>query len=66
METTTKADNGGARKHILVFLLVINAVGFILSAYAYHVTVSKTSDANYQALCDISPAMSCSKVMTSK
>lgn len=65
MEKTSKA-NGVAGKRVVVFLLVTNGVGFLLSAYAHHVTVAKTTEASYEALCDLSPSMSCSRVLTSK
>ncbi|XP_065226439.1 vitamin K epoxide reductase complex subunit 1-like protein 1 [Planococcus citri] len=46
-------------------LLTINLIGLLLSVYAYHVSVSKRAEPNYRALCDLSPAMSCSTVLTS-
>ncbi|KAL6951827.1 Vitamin K epoxide reductase complex subunit 1-like protein 1, partial [Sarracenia purpurea var. burkii] len=46
-------------------LLMINVVGLILSVYAYHVNVSKQAEPDYRAFCDLSPTMSCSRVLTS-
>ncbi|XKL59490.1 hypothetical protein PGB90_000506 [Kerria lacca] len=52
-------------KRISNHLLLINVIGIILSAYAYHVSISKNASPDYRALCDISESMSCSKVLTS-
>ena len=41
-------------------------IGICLSYYAYFVETTKEVDNDYQAMCDISPSISCSKVFTSK
>ncbi|KAM3917800.1 vitamin K epoxide reductase complex subunit 1-like protein 1 [Leptodactylus fuscus] len=46
--------------------LLVCALGIALSVYAYHVETSRENDAEYRALCDINPSISCSKVFTSK
>ncbi|XP_077170871.1 vitamin K epoxide reductase complex subunit 1 [Paroedura picta] len=46
--------------------LALCAVGLALSLYAFHVETSKEQDASYRALCDLSAAVSCSRVFTSR
>ncbi|KAF7235576.1 Vitamin K epoxide reductase complex subunit 1-like protein 1 [Varanus komodoensis] len=46
--------------------LLLCAVGLTLSVYAFHVETSKERDASYRAMCDISAAISCSRVFTSR
>uniref|UniRef100_A0A670JJC6 vitamin-K-epoxide reductase (warfarin-sensitive) n=1 Tax=Podarcis muralis TaxID=64176 RepID=A0A670JJC6_PODMU len=46
--------------------LLLCAAGLALSAYAFHVETSKERDAAYRAMCDISAAVSCSRVFTSR
>ncbi|KAJ6652130.1 hypothetical protein lerEdw1_013170 [Lerista edwardsae] len=46
--------------------LVLCTVGLLLSVYAFHVETSKERDTAYQAMCDISSAISCSRVFTSR
>ncbi|XP_061444351.1 vitamin K epoxide reductase complex subunit 1 [Rhineura floridana] len=46
--------------------LLLCAAGLVLSVYAFHVETSKERDAAYQAMCDISAAVSCSRVFTSR
>ncbi|CAJ0967541.1 unnamed protein product [Ranitomeya imitator] len=46
--------------------LLLCALGSALSVYAYHVETSRENDAEYRALCDINPSISCSKVFTSR
>ncbi|XP_062994513.1 vitamin K epoxide reductase complex subunit 1 [Elgaria multicarinata webbii] len=46
--------------------LLLCAVGLALSVYAFHVETSKERDDTYQAMCDISAAISCSRVFTSR
>ncbi|XP_060768925.1 vitamin K epoxide reductase complex subunit 1-like protein 1 [Neoarius graeffei] len=41
-------------------------LGILLSVYAVHVEREKSRDANYQALCDLSNSVSCSKVFGSR
>ncbi|XP_071539939.1 vitamin K epoxide reductase complex subunit 1-like protein 1 [Panulirus ornatus] len=50
--------------HMSLILLAI--IGIFLSAYALYVEVLKEIDRDYQAMCDISASISCSKVFTSK
>lgn len=40
--------------------------GVLLSVYAYYVEVRAEEDSSYQALCDISQRISCTKVFTSE
>ena len=49
---------------LLSSLLCSSAI--VLSGYALYVEVSKESDENFEAICDISPEMSCSSVLTSR
>ncbi|XP_068228902.1 vitamin K epoxide reductase complex subunit 1-like protein 1 [Palaemon carinicauda] len=53
-------------KRLRLFMHILSGIGIMLSLYALYVEVSKESDGNYQAMCDISPSISCSKVFTSK
>lgn len=46
-----------------VFLCVF---GFILSIYALHVELSRESNPDYRAMCDLGEHVSCSKVFTSR
>ncbi|KAM4698347.1 vitamin K epoxide reductase complex subunit 1-like protein 1 [Rhinophrynus dorsalis] len=46
--------------------VLLCSLGIALSVYAYHVETSRERDANYTALCDINPSVSCSKVFTSR
>lgn len=41
-------------------------IGIAVSAYAYHVEVSAEEDTGYEALCDISEHMTCTKVFLSE
>ncbi|CAL4154099.1 unnamed protein product, partial [Meganyctiphanes norvegica] len=45
---------------------ILCLAGTLLSGYAYYVEVAKEFNKDYQALCDISAYISCSKVFTSK
>ena len=38
----------------------------VLSGYALYVEIAKEKDENFEALCDISPQISCSTVLTSR
>lgn len=51
-------------RRTIQLLLII--AGILVSLYAYHVETSKEANAAYQAFCDISDSISCSKVFTSK
>ncbi|KAJ8412394.1 hypothetical protein AAFF_G00127300 [Aldrovandia affinis] len=46
--------------------LLVCLLGILLSLYAFHVESEKARDPNYEAMCDVSKAMSCSKVFTSR
>lgn len=61
-----RSDSVRELKRLRLFMLILSSIGIALSLYALYVEVSKESDGNYQAMCDISPSMSCSKVFTSK
>ena len=53
-------------KRFTVAILVLCILGLLASIYAYHVETSKERDSTYQAACDISETISCSKVFTSR
>lgn len=60
---------GGAPKayqKIRYGMMAVSCVGIMLSTYALHVEVAKETDRSYQAMCDISTYISCSKVFTSR
>ena len=42
------------------------AFGLVLSVYALHVELSRESNPDYRAMCDLGEAVSCSKVFTSR
>ncbi|XP_059913488.1 vitamin K epoxide reductase complex subunit 1-like protein 1 isoform X1 [Gadus macrocephalus] len=46
--------------------LLVCLLGIVLSLYAFHVEREKARDASYQAICDVSTSISCSKVFTSR
>jgi Vitamin K epoxide reductase family. len=46
-------------------ITVVCLIGFALSYYAYVVETHKEHDESYEAMCDISEHMSCSKAFTS-
>ncbi|XP_063220793.1 vitamin K epoxide reductase complex subunit 1 [Bacillus rossius redtenbacheri] len=46
--------------------IVSSFVGLVLSLYAYSIELNKEHDPDYQALCDISDYISCSKVFLSE
>lgn len=48
------------------YIVTTCAVGLLLSAYAYYVEVSAESNHEYNAFCDISEHISCTKVFTSE
>jgi len=45
--------------------MVLAAIGFGLAYYSVYVSATKSKNPEYQALCDISESMRCSKVFTS-
>ncbi|TRY57192.1 hypothetical protein DNTS_003275 [Danionella cerebrum] len=46
--------------------VLVCLLGILISLYAFHVEREKSRDANYRAACDLSSAVSCSKVFTSR
>uniref|UniRef100_A0A665UNB6 vitamin-K-epoxide reductase (warfarin-sensitive) n=1 Tax=Echeneis naucrates TaxID=173247 RepID=A0A665UNB6_ECHNA len=50
-------------RKVRVFLCVF---GLMLSVYALHVELSRESDPDYRAMCDLGESVSCSKVFTSR
>ncbi|CAL8276790.1 unnamed protein product [Arctogadus glacialis] len=46
--------------------LLVCLLGIVLSLYAFHVEREKARDESYQAICDVSTSISCSKVFTSR
>lgn len=57
---------GVPRVTVLFVHLLLCSLGLALCGYAYYVEVSKAEDENFQALCDLSPEVSCSAVLTSQ
>jgi len=57
---------GVPRATVLFVHLFLCSLGLALCGYAYYVEVSKAEDENFQALCDLSPEVSCSAVLTSQ
>jgi len=53
-------------KRCQVTIGVLCLTGTLLAGYAYYVEVAKEFNPDYQAMCDISAYISCSKVFTSK
>lgn len=49
-----------------MWTLVVCFIGILISCYAYHIEVKKEHDENYEAMCDISEHMSCTKAFMSK
>nr|XP_027198206.1 vitamin K epoxide reductase complex subunit 1-like protein 1 [Dermatophagoides pteronyssinus] len=47
-------------------LMVIILVGFLLTAYAFYIELKHEYNHSYQALCDVNPIISCTKVLTTK
>jgi vitamin-K-epoxide reductase (warfarin-sensitive) len=47
-------------------LTTVSFIGLALSLYAIYVEIKKTSDDSFDAICDISETMSCSKVFLSE
>ncbi|XP_072312157.1 vitamin K epoxide reductase complex subunit 1 [Eucyclogobius newberryi] len=46
--------------------IILCVLGFILSIYALHVELSRESNPDYRAMCDLGQYVSCSKVFTSR
>lgn len=47
-------------------IVVSSTIGILLSIYGLHVEISAQSDDDYEAMCDISEHVSCTKVFTSE
>lgn len=47
------------------FIPAMACLGLLVSSYAFYVESRKFADPTYEALCDLSAQMSCSKVLTS-
>lgn len=45
---------------------MIGALGLLLSVYSLYVEHSKSADPTYEAMCDLSARITCSKVFTSE
>lgn len=45
---------------------VLCSAALAISGYALYVELAKEKDENFEALCDLSPQISCSAVLTSK
>ncbi|KAJ0015918.1 hypothetical protein NQD34_014208 [Periophthalmus magnuspinnatus] len=46
--------------------IILCVLGFVLSIYALHVELSRESNPDYRAMCDLGQYVSCSKVFTSR
>lgn len=46
--------------------IFLSVLGLCLSVYALHVELSRESDPDYRAMCDLGESVSCSKVFTSR
>eukprot|EP00920_Eleutheroschizon_duboscqi_P000341 GHVT01001061.1.p1 GENE.GHVT01001061.1~~GHVT01001061.1.p1 ORF type:complete len:179 (+),score=22.23 GHVT01001061.1:179-715(+) len=55
-----------ADSQLSLLVSLSSAVGLCISLYALHVQRSLDGDHNFRPLCDVSAAVSCSKVLTSK
>ena len=66
MAVRGKATGGGNATWIRTATLVLCALGMVLSVYSVYVEVLIERLPGYQALCDISPTISCSRVFSSK
>lgn len=50
----------------MLSIIIVSAIGFLLSIYAYHTETKLHSIKNYKASCDINNRISCSKAFLSK
>lgn len=46
--------------------MAVSAMAVLISIYSFHVETRAEEDSNYEALCDISEKISCTKVFNSK
>lgn len=56
----------GSIKQLSAFIAIACIIGCGLSAYSYYVAVKVEEDDEYEALCDISEHVSCTKVLQSE
>lgn len=56
----------GTIKQLSAFIAVACIVGCALSAYSYYLAITLEEDDEYEALCDISEHISCTKVLQSE
>lgn len=61
-----KCSKGGSATCFRNSLAAVSALGVLISIYAFHVETRHEEDPNYEALCDISERVSCTKVFSSK
>ncbi|KAK7020295.1 Vitamin K epoxide reductase complex subunit 1-like protein 1 [Halocaridina rubra] len=58
--------NAAFLQKLRLWMIILCVIGVALSIYALYVEISKESDQNYRAMCDISESISCSRVFTSR
>lgn len=56
----------GSVKKLSAFIAVTSIIGLALSLYSYYLVIALEEDDEYEALCDISEQISCTKVIQSK
>lgn len=61
-----KCSKGSSATCFRNSLAAVSALGVLISIYAFHVETRHEEDPNYEALCDISERVSCTKVFSSK
>lgn len=61
-----KSKKGSSENCYCNGLAAVSALGVIISIYAFHVESRAEQDSNYEAMCDISERVSCTKVFSSK
>lgn len=61
-----KCSKGASATCYQYSLAAVSALGVLISIYAFHVETRHEEDPNYEALCDISERVSCTKVFSSK
>jgi vitamin-K-epoxide reductase (warfarin-sensitive) len=52
-------------KFLTISVILASMLGLVICWYAFVIEMSKELDDKYEAMCDISEHMSCSKVLTS-
>ncbi|XP_073684784.1 vitamin K epoxide reductase complex subunit 1 [Garra rufa] len=63
---SSKQSSAGVPKWEYRVRFVLCLLGLVLSVYALHVELSRESDPEYRAMCDLGHSVSCSKVFTSR